>query len=38
VAPGGEWEETILVGLTRILLGRNIKKIHAVDLLATNRW
>jgi hypothetical protein len=30
-------EETTLVGLTRILLGQKIKKIHAIDSSATNR-
>jgi hypothetical protein len=36
---GGEREETTLVGLTRILLGRKMKKIYVVDSVATNgRW
>jgi hypothetical protein len=34
---GGEREETTLVGLTRFLLGQKMKKIHVVDLAATNR-
>jgi hypothetical protein len=36
---GGEMEETMLVGLTQILLGRKMKKIHAVDSDATiGQW
>jgi hypothetical protein len=39
VAPGKGKEETTPVGLTRILLGQKMKKIHAVDSVATNgRW
>jgi hypothetical protein len=33
---GGEREETTLVGLTQVLLDQKIKKIHAVDSVATN--
>jgi hypothetical protein len=33
----GKREETMLVGLTRILLGQKMKKIHAVNLAGTNR-
>jgi hypothetical protein len=32
----GKREETTPVGLTRILLVRKIKKIHAIDLVAIN--
>jgi hypothetical protein len=36
---GGEREETTPVGLTRILLSQKIKKIHTVDLAASNvQW
>jgi hypothetical protein len=34
---GGKREETMPVGLARILLGQKMKKIHAVDSAATNR-
>jgi hypothetical protein len=34
--PEGEREETIAVGLTRILLGQKIKKTHVVDSIVTN--
>jgi hypothetical protein len=33
---GGVREETTLIGLTRILLGQKIKKIHAADSIDTN--
>jgi hypothetical protein len=33
---GGEREETINIGLTRILLDRKIKKIHVVNSASTN--
>jgi hypothetical protein len=32
----GERELTTSVGLTQILVGRKMKKIHAVDLVVTN--
>jgi hypothetical protein len=36
---GEEREETTPVELTRILLGRKVKKIYVVDLVAINeRW
>jgi hypothetical protein len=36
---GGEMEEMMLVGLTRILLGQKMKKIHTVDSASTDgRW
>jgi hypothetical protein len=35
---GGEREETTTVGLTRILLGQKMKKIHAVNSVASNGW
>jgi hypothetical protein len=31
-----EMEETTLIGLTRILLGKKLKKIHAIDSADTN--
>jgi hypothetical protein len=34
----GEREETTSVGVTRILLGQKIKKIHVVDSATTNGW
>jgi hypothetical protein len=34
----GEREETMTVGLTQILLGQKIKKIHTVDSADTNGW
>jgi hypothetical protein len=37
-APEREREETTSVGLTRILLGRKMKKIYAVDSAGTNGW
>jgi hypothetical protein len=36
VTLGMRMEETMPVGLTRILLDRKIKKMHAVDLVGTN--
>jgi hypothetical protein len=33
---GGKREETMLVGVTQILLGQKIKKIHRVDSAGTN--
>jgi hypothetical protein len=33
---GREREETMPVELTRILLGRKMKKLHAIDSAATN--
>jgi hypothetical protein len=33
---GGEMEETIVVGLTRILLGQKMKKTYTFDSAATN--
>jgi hypothetical protein len=33
---GGEMEETIVVGLTRILLGQKMKKTYTFDPAATN--
>jgi hypothetical protein len=36
VTGGGEMEETMPVGLTRILLDKKIKKIHTVDSTVTN--
>jgi hypothetical protein len=33
----GKVGETMSVGLTRILLGRKMKKIHAIDSAGTNR-
>jgi hypothetical protein len=35
MAPEGEREETTAIGLTRILPGQKIKKIHAVYSVAT---
>jgi hypothetical protein len=35
----GEWEETMSIRLTQILLGQKMKKIYAVDSAGTNgRW
>jgi hypothetical protein len=34
----GTEEETMTVGLTQILLGQKIKKIHTVDSADTNGW
>jgi hypothetical protein len=38
VAPGMGKEGDDAVGLTQILLGRKMKKIHAVDSTAINEW
>jgi hypothetical protein len=37
VTPERQMEETTLIGLTRILLGRKMKKIHVIDSVAINR-
>jgi hypothetical protein len=31
-------EETMPIGLMRILLGQKMKKIHVIDSVTTNRW